>query len=261
MFCRVLSGLLVFFLAVEVVMASPQPIVLNPTQTHQGTVIFLHGLGDSGAGWVNGMRKVQATNPHVKFILPSAPSRKMTYSGRVVPGWFDVTEPGNTNDRKGLDETRAKINEIIENEIQLGIPSERIIVGGFSQGCVTSIFTVFQSEKRLGGCIALSGYLVFPTIFQTLINPANSQTPVLMYHGELDHMLPFSLGKKSAELLQSFGIQVRFVPVPNMFHSVNEEEMAEVAKFVQQVIPLTSPSQEAPELQGDMICNGESCAF
>lgn len=48
------------------------PIVLKAKEPSAGTVIFLHGLGDSGEGWEQGMAAIQRLLPNVKFILPNA---------------------------------------------------------------------------------------------------------------------------------------------------------------------------------------------
>lgn len=58
-------------------------IVLNPTQKHEGTVIFLHGLGDSAHGWEDVFEQLQQYNPNVKFILPTAPVRNLIMRGGI----------------------------------------------------------------------------------------------------------------------------------------------------------------------------------
>lgn len=51
------------------------------------------------------------------------------------------------------------VNSIIRDEVDNGIPANRIIVGGFSQGCVLSLLTGLTSEYKLGGIIGCSGWL------------------------------------------------------------------------------------------------------
>jgi predicted esterase len=50
------------------------PVVLPPLEkkNHTATVIWMHGLGDTGFGWKDVMEIIQAKNPHIKFILPTA---------------------------------------------------------------------------------------------------------------------------------------------------------------------------------------------
>ena len=54
------------------------------------------------------------------------------------------------------------IESLIAKEVEKGVPSERIIVSGFSQGAAMSLYTLFQSERKLAGCICMSGYLLRP---------------------------------------------------------------------------------------------------
>jgi len=215
-------------------------VVLPPLKAHKGTVIFLHGLGDSGDGWEDGMQLVQQLNPHVKFICPNAPTRKVTINyGMPMPAWYDIAslDGTGTEDLKGLEESRATVNELIAREVAQGIPTERIIVGGFSQGAVVSIFSTYQHTSKLAGCISLSGYLAMADKFAERINSVNKDTPIIMFHGESDQVVNFGFGKRSYEFLQKFGLNVKFTPIPNMPHTATQQELEEVAKWVRERIP------------------------
>jgi len=58
---------------------------------HTATVIFLHGLGDSGEGWAPVTKQLGQYLPHVKFILPNAPVQPVTLNlGMSMPSWYDI---------------------------------------------------------------------------------------------------------------------------------------------------------------------------
>jgi lysophospholipase-2 len=66
------------------------PITIGPPNGASPTasVIFLHGLGDTGAGWADVAPQFQAALPHVRFIFPNAPRRPITLNwGMQMPGW------------------------------------------------------------------------------------------------------------------------------------------------------------------------------
>lgn len=83
----------IFFSIVSVIMAvqlaksKDGSFVAQPRKKHTATVIFVHGLGDTGEGWCDSMDDLQL--PHVKFICPNAPRQKVTLNGgQRMPSWY-----------------------------------------------------------------------------------------------------------------------------------------------------------------------------
>lgn len=138
-------------------------INISPKVAHTATVIFLHGLGDSGSGWSDVGRMFATAFPHIKWIFPNAPSLRITVNqGALMPGWYDIVSLERiaaAQDKKGMLKSCEEINKFIDHEISNGINSKRIILGGFSQGAAMSLLTGLTTQKQLGGIVALSGYL------------------------------------------------------------------------------------------------------
>ena len=85
--------LLVFFKIQPTIMAGRQAITIPALKKHTATIIMAHGLGDSGAGWVqlaeNWRRRGKFED--VKFIFPNAPNIPITINmGMRMPGWYDI---------------------------------------------------------------------------------------------------------------------------------------------------------------------------
>ncbi|PVG00503.1 alpha/beta-hydrolase [Serendipita vermifera] len=145
-------------------------ITVNPSTKHTATVIFLHGLGDSGYGW-EPVAKMLARNPklsHIKWILPNAPDQPVTLNfGMKMPSWFDIrsldkdlTADDGGEDADGMLASALSVNKIVTTQVDdENIPANRIVVGGFSQGAALSLITGLTSERRLGGLVSLSGWL------------------------------------------------------------------------------------------------------
>ena len=98
-------------------------------------MLFFHGLGDTADGWASMMPSLNI--PDTKFILPTAPTRKITLNrGATMTGWFDMVglEMTDPEDRDGFEESSARVSSIVNAEISKGIDSKKIIVAGFSQG-------------------------------------------------------------------------------------------------------------------------------
>eukprot|EP00923_Selenidium_pygospionis_P049485 GHVN01085252.1.p1 GENE.GHVN01085252.1~~GHVN01085252.1.p1 ORF type:complete len:281 (+),score=51.20 GHVN01085252.1:843-1685(+) len=132
----------------------PDVVIHRGDPPHSGVVIFSHGLGDTSEGWASMFKQLSRGMPHVKFILPTAPIQRVTLNGGMpMPSWYDIAsldeESRETDNSDGIDESRDRINKIIDHEINENkIPSNRIIVGGFSQGGALSIYTALQRKAH-----------------------------------------------------------------------------------------------------------------
>ena len=135
----------------------PDPVVVAPAGKHTASLIFLHGLGDTGHGWASTIASIRP--PHVKVICPTASKMPVTLnSGFSMPSWFDLLslDPAGKEDEAGIKAARDVVEFLIEEEVKAGLPSERIMIGGFSQGGALSLYTALQSSHRLAGVAALS---------------------------------------------------------------------------------------------------------
>lgn len=110
--------------------------------------------------------------------------------------------------------SRATFTKFITDEIAAGIPSNRIILGGFSQGGAMSLFTGLTTPHRLGGVFGLSCYLVLGDKIKELAkeaSDANKDTPFFMGHGDADQVVKFAWGQQTAETLKKdLGHKVEF---------------------------------------------------
>lgn len=109
---------------------------------------------------------------HIKWVFPTAPTRPITVNmGMSMPGWFDLDHldatafgsmmqgNGKGFDPPGVEESVEYIKTLVEKEVQAGIPVDRIVVGGFSQGGHVALKTVLQYANKLAGCVAMSTWI------------------------------------------------------------------------------------------------------
>lgn len=212
-------------------------VVGKATAKHTASLIFLHGLGDTGHGWCAAFEEIKM--PHVKAICPNAPKNPVTLnSGFRMPSWFDIkslTFEGE-QDEQGIKDAAANIRSVIEEEIKSGIPSDRIVLGGFSQGGALALYTALTMEKPLAGILALSSWLPLHNSFPEVIK-GNKDTKILQCHGEIDPVVQFMLGKMSSNLLSSFCSNHEFKQYQGLGHSSNPQEMADVREWLKKVLP------------------------
>ncbi|KAK3331026.1 Phospholipase/carboxylesterase/thioesterase [Apodospora peruviana] len=236
------------------------PLLFPATARHTATVIFIHGLGDTGYGWadaVENWRRRQRLD-EVKFILPHAPSIPITCNmGMKMPGWYDIVRIDGTPESLRTDEDEAGIllsrnyfKGLIQQEIEAGIPAERIVIGGFSQGGAMGLFSGLTANVKLGGIIALSSYLLLSLKFaEFLPKPEmNKVTPIFMGHGDRDQVVNIQLGVKSHDLLKGMGYQPTFKIYPGMGHSACPTEMNDVENFLKERLPALDKKDGKSEL-------------
>ncbi|POM81494.1 Acyl-protein thioesterase [Phytophthora palmivora] len=215
-------------------------IVLSPEKP-TAAVVFLHGLGDTGHGWSDAMTMLAKGLPHVKFVLPTAVSMPVTLNmGMRMPAWYDIKSLARVHgdNADGIDASRDRIMSIIEKEVAGGIPLTRIVLGGFSQGAALSLFSGFQTTTVLGGIISMSGYLPRYSSFQ--LTSETADVPLLMCHGEEDPVVRYEYCTMSKEKLETAGVKnIEFHSYPDMQHGACMEELEDVTKWLQRVIPET----------------------
>lgn len=105
-----------------------------------------------------------------------------------MPAWADIVglSPSDPEDEAGYNESVSRIHRIINAEVEKGIPSTKIVVGGFSQGGAIACLSALSYPQALGGVIAFSSWL--PLIQQNSSRYASLpeetlKTPILHCHG------------------------------------------------------------------------------
>ncbi|KAI0293582.1 Phospholipase/carboxylesterase [Russula brevipes] len=241
-------------------MSAPLPLkslILNPTAKHTATVIFLHGLGDTGHGWsepVESFRKDSALS-HVKWILPHAPPLHVTAnSGMLMPAWFDIRsfDFESAEDEVGMLRTVSSINQLISAEVDSGIDPGRIVVGGFSQGGTMSILNGLTNERKLAGVVCLSGRVVLRDKFKAMCTSHTPSIPIFWGHGTADPLVTFKIGRTSVEFLKTtFGLPaapsdasdaaalkgVMFKEYAGLQHGASPQELVDLKGWLKKILP------------------------
>lgn len=210
-------------------------IIVKEKGTHRASVIWLHGLGADGHDFEPIVPELGlATDAGIKFIFPNAPVRPITINGGMsIRAWYDVRTANlrEYEDEKSIVESTVLINQYIEQEMGNGIPSEKIIVAGFSQGGAIALHCGTRYCDKLAGIIALSTYLPLPQNLEAEKSAANESTPIFMGHGMYDPVIPIDQGKASATSLKESGYEVEFIEY-TMEHAVCMEEITSIGNWI-----------------------------
>ncbi|XP_064445840.1 acyl-protein thioesterase 2 isoform X2 [Mirounga angustirostris] len=190
--------------------------------------------------WADALSTIRL--PHVKYICPHAPRIPVTLNMKMVmPSWFDLMglSPDAPEDEAGIKKAAENIKALIEHEMKNGIPANRIVLGGFSQGGALSLYTALTCPHPLAGIVALSCWLPLHRAFPQAANGSAKDLAILQCHGELDPMVPVRFGALTAEKLRSVvtPARVQFKTYPGVMHSSCPQEMAAVKEFLEKLLP------------------------
>lgn len=213
---------------------------VSGAERETAAVIFLHGLGDTGHSWADALSTIRL--PHVKYICPHAPRIPVTLNMKMVmPSWFDLMglSPDAPEDEVGIKKAAENIKALIEHEMKNGIPANRIVLGGFSQGGALSLYTALTCPHPLAGIVALSCWLPLHRNFPQAANGSAKDLAILQCHGEQDPMVPVRFGALTAEKLRSVvtPARVEFKTYPGVMHNSCPQEMAAVKEFLEKLLP------------------------
>jgi phospholipase/carboxylesterase len=199
-------------------------------------VIWLHGLGADGHDFEPIVPELGLERP-VRFIFPHAPIRPVTINmGMRMRAWYDIFQfGGGPEDAAGIRDSQKILEGLIAEETRRGLTPKQIVLAGFSQGGAIVLQTGLRHPERLAGILALSTYVPLASTLEAEASPANRDIPIFMAHGEFDDLIPIRRAEASRELLVRLGYKVEWHSYP-MPHSVCAPEIADIAKFLAQVL-------------------------
>ena len=207
----------------------------NPT----ASIIVLHGLGADGNDFVPVAEELDlgAVGP-VRFVFPHGPMRPVTINGGyLMRAWYDIlgTDLVRREDEGGLRESQAMVEALIAKERARGIPANRIVLAGFSQGCAMTLMTGLRHAERLAGLLCLSGYLPLAALTAGERSAANADVPIFQAHGTVDPVITLARATASRDALLALGHPVEWHAYP-MPHSVCAQEIADMNAWLLRVL-------------------------
>jgi phospholipase/carboxylesterase len=197
------------------------------------TVLWLHGLGADGHDFEPIVPELRLSLP-VRFIFPHAPVRPVTINGGMaMRAWYDILgfDRRSKEDSAGIRASAAAVAALIDREVERGMPSDRIVLAGFSQGGAIALHTALREARPLAGLLALSTYLPLAATLADERSSANARIPLFMAHGKDDGVLPLKLAESSRGALEALGYAVDWHVYP-MAHSVCIEEVGAISAWL-----------------------------
>jgi predicted esterase len=200
-----------------------QPVLFSGEQlkTARAAMILLHGRGASAEDILELAREFPA--PGFAYLAPQAAGHEWYPYSFMAP--LDSNEPG-------LSSGLAVIASLLSQIAEAGIPTERTILLGFSQGACLLLEFAARNARHYGGVVGLSGGLIGPSGTPRDYPGSLENTPVFLGCSDKDFHIPKARVELSAEVLQRLGGNVTMRLYPNMGHTVNRDEVRVVQEIV-----------------------------
>lgn len=216
-----------------------ESIIKEPKQPANSCVIWLHGLGADGHDFEGILPELGLPETHgIRFIFPHAPMRPITINQHeIMRGWYDIYDLGSLDreDTKGIEDSRSRIEQLLQEQIRQGIPSNRIVLAGFSQGGVIAMYLGLTYSQPICGIIGLSTYLPFMRNEKRELQITHKNIPIVMCHGDYDDIIPAQVGKKTFDYLRTKGCSPQWHTYP-MGHQVCAEEIQLIGEWLTKIL-------------------------
>lgn len=216
-------------------------VEVNPRNGEaDASVILLHGLGADGHDFEPIVPELGLPeSARVRFIFPHAPAQPVTINGGMtMPSWYDIRslDIDRETDHGQLRDSAEQARALIHRENERGVPAERIIMAGFSQGGAVALETALTHPQRLAGLLVLSSY--FATTDDIDPHPGNQDLPIFVGHGSADPMVPELLGQRTTHTLKARGYPVEYHTYP-MPHAVHPDEIRDIGRWLRERLELS----------------------
>ncbi|MES1245155.1 MAG: dienelactone hydrolase family protein [Acidobacteriota bacterium] len=199
----------------------------TPLGQAKAAMILVHGRGAPAEDILDLGRELD--RPDLAYLAPQAPEHAWYPYSFLAP--LEANEPGLSN---GL----ALLGHLVERLEGAGIPPERTVLLGFSQGACLSLEFAARNAKRYGGVIGLSGGLIGPPGTSRDYPGSLAETPVFLGCSDRDPHIPLARVKETSEVLERMGARVTERIYPAMGHTVNEDEL----KYVRDLLAGSFPT-------------------
>ena len=211
---------------------------VEPAQPATASVIWMHGLGADANDFYSVPSQLGLpADLHVRYVFPNAPRIPVTINmGMIMRAWYDVS----SLDARSQDEERIRtsarwIGELVTREAARGVPANRVVLAGFSQGGAMALFTGLRYREALAGIICLSAYHPLRETLAGEAGEASLSVSIFQAHGTQDPVVAYELGRGDYEMLTHAGYKAAWHEYP-MAHQVCGEELRDVGTWLAKVL-------------------------
>lgn len=193
----------------------------EPLADAQAALILLHGRGATAASILTLAREVD--QPDFAYLAPQAAGFTWYPQSFLAP--IAQNEPN-------LSSALALVDRVLTTVADAGVPRERTILLGFSQGACLATEYAARNAGRYGGVVAFSGGLIGPPGTPRDYDGSFAGTPFFFGCSDVDPHIPEERVHESADAVEGMGAVVTTRIYPGMGHTVNEDELDAVRQMM-----------------------------
>jgi predicted esterase len=206
--------------------ASQTPIRVGaPPEQAAAALILVHGRGGSAEDILGIAEAIDGRG--FSIIAPQAAGHTWYPQSFLAP--VEANEPGRSS---GL----SVLESIVQDLAASGLPADRVVLAGFSQGACLTLEYVARNPRRYGGVAGLTGGLIGPAGTLNGYLGSLDETPILLSSGDPDPHVPWPRVEESAEILRGLGAQVELQRYRGRAHTVSRDELVGLERLVQNVL-------------------------
>ena len=193
-----------------------------PLGRARAAMVLLHGRGATAESILSLASELDG--PDFAYLAPQAGSNSWWPQSFLAP--IASNEPG-------ISSAMTAVDDVLRQTAAAGIPSERTLLLGFSQGACLAAEFAARHACRYGGVAALSGGLIGPDGTPREYAGSLDGTPIFLGCSDMDSHIPAERVRQSAEVMRRLGGEVTMRLYPRLGHEINEDEMAAVQAMVE----------------------------
>lgn len=199
-----------------------------PSEKPDSAVLLLHGLGSNADDLIGLAPALAEELPTTAFISPNAPHPcDMAPFGRQ---WFSLRDWSADSLWLGVQQAATPLRQMIEDvKSEFSLPTSRLALVGFSQGCMISLHVAPRLDEPLAAVVGMSGALIGEDFLAAQVK---SRPPVLLTHGQMDPIVPYAAMPAAASVLSDNGFSVETISRPLMAHNVDDEVIMGASDFL-----------------------------
>lgn len=188
-------------------------------------MILVHGRGASAESILQLAHELG--RPDFAFLAPQASGYTWYPYSFLAP--LEANEPYLTS-------ALGRVDAVVEHVLDAGVPAERLLLLGFSQGACLTLEYVARHARRYGGVAGLTGGLIGPEGTPRDYAGSLDGTPVFLGTSDPDPHVPVARVEETARVLRQLGAQVTTRVYPGRGHTVNEDELEHVRAMMDRVV-------------------------
>ncbi|MBN9543596.1 MAG: dienelactone hydrolase family protein [Alphaproteobacteria bacterium] len=192
-------------------------------------VIFLHGYGSNGYNLIDIAKFLAREMPNTQFLSPNA-IEPFEYDMADGYQWFSLMDRTPEVIDRLASKAADKLNEFLDHiMVRFDLPASKVILFGFSQGSMMSLYTALRRDEAIAGVIGFSGRLIGAS---NLADEIKSKPTVALYHGDYDDVVPFACMNEAEVKLKELGVKVSSHKMPYAGHEITLEAIQDAKEKI-----------------------------